>query len=283
MEASLIISTYNSVDWLEKVLFGIQVQTYTNFELIIADDGSGAATKELIARFRADFPVPVVHVWQPDNGFQKTKILNKAILASTTDYLIFTDGDCILREDFIAVHMANRQRGFFLSGGYFKLPLKISQQITQADIRSQNCFSKKWLIGKGLKSQFKNIKLTSNKRLALLLNFITPTRATWNGHNTSGWKEDLVLINGFDERMGYGGEDRELGERLVNMGLRSKQIRYTAICIHLSHNQEYVSEEIWALNNSIRRDTRKQRTVRCVYGLDLHKGEALPMRMRLVK
>ena len=44
-ELSIIISTYNAVDWLKKTLWGYAFQTFKDFEIIIADDGSDAQTK----------------------------------------------------------------------------------------------------------------------------------------------------------------------------------------------------------------------------------------------
>ncbi|NND80648.1 MAG: glycosyltransferase, partial [Maribacter sp.] len=100
---SVIISTYNKPKWLEKVLWGFNCQTYKDFEVIIADDGSGPETKELIDMMRGKVGYRIDHVWQEDEGFQKCRILNLAILACTTDYIIMTDGDCIPREDFVQV------------------------------------------------------------------------------------------------------------------------------------------------------------------------------------
>jgi hypothetical protein len=89
------------------------------------------------------------------------------------------------------------------------------------------------------------MKLSAKGFLATLLNAVTPTKATWNGHNASCWKEELLAINGFNHEMQYGGEDRELGERLINNGLKSVQIRYSAICVHLDHARGYVSDAVW--------------------------------------
>ena len=192
MTLSVIFSTYNSEEWLEKVILGFSVQSFRDFEIIIADDGSRAATKELIDRLRLEIDIPIIHVWQEDNGFQKSQILNKAILAATSDYLIFTDGDCIPREDFVEVHFNYRERGYFLSGGYYKLPIDISKAITKEDIVQQNCFNLNWLMAQGLKSSFKNVKFMASGFLSKVLNFVTPTNASWNGHNSSGWKKDLL-------------------------------------------------------------------------------------------
>jgi glycosyltransferase involved in cell wall biosynthesis len=158
MQASVIFSTYNSEKWLEKVIIGFSVQTYKDFEIIIADDGSREATKNLIDKLRAEIDIPIVHVWQEDNGFQKSQILNKAIIASNSDYLIFTDGDCIPRKDFVQTHIDYREQGYFLSGGYFKLPMSISELISKDDIVNQRCFDLKWLTANGLPNSYKNIK-----------------------------------------------------------------------------------------------------------------------------
>jgi glycosyltransferase involved in cell wall biosynthesis len=268
MKASVIMSTYNAEEWLEKVIWGFSVQTETDFEIIIADDGSTPKTKMLLNRLRDQITMPLIHVWQEDNGFQKSQILNKAIVASNSDYLIFTDGDCIPRKDFVETHLAFRQAGYFLSGGYFMLPMDISTAITKDDILKQNCFDLKWLLARGLKRSFKNTKLNSSGFIAKLLNALTPTKPTWNGHNASGWKADLVAINGFNQEMQYGGQDRELGERLFNKGLKSKQIRYSAICVHLDHARGYVNKETWEKNFAIRKYTKINKIIRTPNGIE---------------
>jgi glycosyltransferase involved in cell wall biosynthesis len=269
MKVSVIITTYNAEDWLRKVLLGFSVQTETDFEMVIADDGSTPKTKELIAGFFSKFKHPIVHVWQEDDGFQKSKILNKAILKTNSDYLLFTDGDCIPRKDFVAVHLKFKEEGYFLSGGYFKLPMPISQAISEDDIISQNCFHISWLKKQGLKMNFKITKLTHSTLFANFMNWVTPTKRSWNGHNSSGFKKDILAVNGFNHDMKYGGLDRELGERLFNLGLFSKQIRYSAICLHLDHARGYSSPEIWEKNNAIRSYNRKHKVIQIENGISV--------------
>lgn len=252
MKLSVLITTYNSESWLEKVLVGYSNQTEMDFELVIADDGSDEKTRKILEKFSTSFKFPMQHIWHEDNGFQKCKILNKAIISSKSDYLLFTDGDCIPRKDFVATHLKYKETGFFLSGGYFKLPMDISNKISRENIINQDCFSIKWLVKNGLKPNFKITKLTKNKVLAHFLNWLTPTKRTFNGHNTSCYKADLIAVNGFNEDMQYGGLDRELGERLFNFGLFSKQIRYNAICVHLDHKRSYATKETWEKNFAIR-------------------------------
>jgi glycosyltransferase involved in cell wall biosynthesis len=267
MKASIIMTTYNSEIWLRKVLTGFSVQTEMDFEVIVADDGSTIETRKVIENFSSKFKYPIIHVWHEDNGFQKTKILNKAIVKSNSDYLIFTDGDCIPRNDFIKNHIKNKEKGYFLSGGYFKLPMSISKLISERDIVNQNCFKILWLIKNGLKINFKITKLSNNKYFSNFMNWLSPTKRTFNGHNTSCYKNDIIAVNGFNEDMQYGGLDREVGERLFNNGLLSKQIRYSAICLHLDHERGYASPEIWQKNNAIRTFNKKNKIIKIENGI----------------
>jgi glycosyltransferase involved in cell wall biosynthesis len=264
---SVIISTYNSLEWLEKTLWSYEHQIFREFEIVIADDGSDEKTKVFIAEYSKTSSRPIIHVWHEDNGFQKSAILNKAIMACNSDYVVMSDGDCIARADFLQIHYERREKGYFLSGGYYKLPLDLSQKITKEDIALQRCFDLTWLKSNGLPSSYKNQKLTSGFIQAGIMEVLTPTNASWNGHNSSGWLEDIKAVNGFDERMQYGGQDRELGERLTNYGIKSKQIRYSAICLHLDHARGYKNQESIDKNRAIRKTTREERIDYTPFGI----------------
>lgn len=263
----VVISTYNNPKWLQKTLWGYEAQSFSNFEIIIADDGSSHETEELINSFKEKGILKITHVWHPDNGFRKSEILNKAIIASTSEYLIFTDQDCIPRKDFIQTHLNYAEQGYILSGGYFKLPSDISNEITKDDILSGKSFELNWLLQKGLKRSFKCTKLLKNEPFRRFMNFITPANASWNGCNSSGWKKDMLKINGFNEDMQYGGQDREFGERLFNMGIKAKQIRYSAICIHLHHKRPYKTKETLEKNRLIRKNTRSAKIIETPNGI----------------
>lgn len=268
--ASVIFTTYNQPDWLEKVLLGFAAQDRGDFEVVVADDGSGPATRERIEALRPQLPIPVRHVWQADQGFRKCEALNRAIAQTASDYVVFTDGDCIPRADFVSTHLRLRERGRFLSGGYHKLPMTTSHAITAEDIASQRCFDARWLRANGMPRSHRDMKLTAGALTAPLLDVITTTRASWNGHNASAWKADILAVNGFDERMRYGGEDREFGERLEHAGIRGKRIRYRAVVVHLDHARSYVTADGIEVNRALRAETRRLRRTWTEYGLRKH-------------
>ncbi len=258
-KVAVIISTYNEAAALEKALDAWLMQTHYHFELLVADDGSQQDTARVIEKHDLNKRMPIKHIWHEDAGFRKCTILNKAIMATNADYLIFSDGDCIPRNDFVENHLKYAERGRFLSGGYVKLNEKVSENVKCDQVVTQSLFSMKQLLRNGQDKSIGLLKLTSSNWLALLLNWFTPTRATWNGHNSSGWKSDIVAVNGFNEDMEYGGLDRELGERLKNAGVRGKQVRYRAICLHLNHSRPYRDARKMQQNLEQRKKVKKEK------------------------
>ncbi len=268
MFASVIFTTYNHPKWLEKTLWGFAAQSYRDFEIIVADDGSGPETGEVIERMQNEIEIPLRHLWQEDDGFQKCRILNKAVVASRGEYLIFTDGDCIPHPDFVKNHVELARENTMLSGGYFKLPLDVSRAITKEDILNGNCTRPGWLLRHGVPFTPKLAKLFSHPLIGAVLDALTVTRATWNGHSSSTWKKHVLEVNGFDERMQYGGQDREFGERLMNLGIKTRQVRYRCSCVHLDHGRGYARPESIARNKAIRQHTRQNRLTRTDFGID---------------
>ena len=270
MRLSVVVTTYNHPKWLEKVLWGFEAQSFREFELLVADDGSDDPTRELLEQLRPQLRYPVRHVWHSHQGFRKCTILNAAIAVAEGEYLFFTDGDCIPRPDLLAVHMQHARRSAFLSGGYLKLPMSTSERITREDILTGRATDYRWLRANGAPMTRQSLRLAWGPAVAGFLDRITPTGATFNGHNASVWRDDLIRVNGFDERLEYGGLDRELGERLENAGVRGVQLRHRALVVHLDHPRGYRRTEAMARNRAIRDEVAAKRIARTPAGLDRH-------------
>ncbi len=270
MKISVIISTYNSPEWLEKVLWGYECQSERAFEIVIADDGSGEPTRQRIERFSKSPAFSLRHVRHEDDGFRKWKIVNEAIIAATGDYLIFTDGDCIPHPDLIRVHRQNAEAGKFLSGGYCKLPMTTSKSINRDDIFPGKIFDITWLSKNGYGFTPKWLKVIApGQSWSSLLNALTPAAKTFNGNNSSCFKADALKVGGFDERILYGGGDREFGYRLEHAGIAPKIIRYSTICLHLDHPRGYKSAEVREKNLALIEETKRSKSVFTPYGISL--------------
>jgi glycosyltransferase involved in cell wall biosynthesis len=263
----VVFTTYNRPHDLERVLAGYAKQTLPGFEIVIADDGSADETRDCISRARDRWNLDIRHVWHEDLGFRKCKILNRAIAETSAEYLIFTDGDCIPHPRFVAGHLALARPGYFVSGGCVRLGDTATRAITPDDVLAGSVFDHHWLLARG-ESAINLRKLAlSAEPWRHVMNTITTTKPTWNGHNSSTWREEALAVNGFDERLGYGGLDREFGERLERCGMKGVQARYSLMCLHLDHPRPYRAREIMDANRQIRRDNARLRVRRTAHGL----------------
>jgi glycosyltransferase involved in cell wall biosynthesis len=263
----VILSTYNEPEWLEKVLWAYAGQTFREFELLVADDGSGPETAALVRRVSREAELPIRHIWQEDLGFRKCQILNRAVVASKGDYLIFSDGDCVPRADFVEAHVRLKEPGRFLSGGALRLPRELCDRMSLDDVRSGRVMQLSWLVEGGWRPGHRVLRLTRDERLATWLDRITTTRAVWNGGNASVWRDAIFEVNGFDHEMGYKGQDRAFGNRLQHLGLRGLQVRHRAVGLHLAHDRPWATLEAFASSHKIRRRILADREVRARRGL----------------
>ena len=237
MKLTLIISTYNSPQALRWVLHSALCQSETPHEVIIADDGSAAATGRLIEQMRPLFRCPLHHVWHPDEGFRKTVILNKAIRECCTgDYLVFVDGDIVMHRHFIKNHHALARQGRYVVGSR-----TFVSQAQTAKLFEQLYRPLSWT-SHGLK----------NRTNALYMPWLSPLTRLYKrwkplygrGANFACWKADFVRVNGHDEAMlGWGLEDTDLINRLRNNGVRATAAKFQAIAFHLWHRQSPPNRE----------------------------------------
>src|SRR5688572_21265186 len=118
------------------ILAALERQSFKNFEVVIADDGSKAEVVHEIKEIQTKSPLQIQHIWHEDIGFRKTKILNESIRKSNSDYLIFIDGDCIPHHKFVEEHFANREENFLLAGRRVNLSAKLSAALTADKIKA---------------------------------------------------------------------------------------------------------------------------------------------------
>jgi glycosyltransferase involved in cell wall biosynthesis len=234
---------------------------------VVADDGSGVETRTLIQRLRIETGLPILHVWHENRGFRKSVVLNRAIVAASGDYLLFTDGDCIPRRDLVAVHRRLAEPGRFLAGGYLKLSAAASEAIDVEAVTSGHATELRWLRAHGWRPGHRALRLTRSPRLARLYDWLTPTKPLFAGNNASVGREAMVAVNGFDTTMGYGGLDRAVGYRLANLGVHGKQVRHRAICVHLHHDRPYSDPQVMARNREVLQRIGARGDTRAVSGI----------------
>ncbi len=265
LRLSVIVTTYNNPRALSLVLAGLTRQTVQDFELLVADDGSGPETAALIGTFGATAPFPVRHVWQADNGFRKCAILNKAILAAAGDYLIFFDGDCIAPPRTIAAHVGNAAHRRYLTGGKVPLSQRFSDQLT-VDAVLAGSLERAGLWWREV-GKTRRVLASRLPGLAELLDRYVKRPPAWRGENSSTFTEHVYRVGGFDERFTYGLEDADFGHRLQVAGIMPRSLRYTAPVYHVEHPRPYVTEDTWRANQAIYDANRAARASYTSHGL----------------
>jgi glycosyltransferase involved in cell wall biosynthesis len=265
---SVVITTYNRPDALAAVIGACFAQDDRQFEIIIADDGSTANTRECIERLRQRAPVPLTHVWQPDEGFRAAMARNRGTLAARGEYVVFLDGDCVPQRDFIAKHRRLAQPGFLVTGSRVLLSERFTRRVLdeQIDLHALSAADKLRLRLSG----------DINKIAQLLVRWPDMARErrrfTWRrikSCNLGVWRSDLDLVNGFDESfLGWGHEDSDLVIRLYNAGVLRKDGAFSTEVFHLWH-KEAVRDQATS-NRRIVLERQANRTVLATRGLHQH-------------
>ena len=251
MRVCVILTTYNQPAYLDLCLFALSRQRHPSFEVIVADDGSGEATRAVVERYQGKPGFVLRHVWQDDVGFRKTRILNKAVQATDADYLLFTDGDCLLAPDFIDRHLQFAQPGRFLTGSIIRLSKRLSPLIGKDAIGDGRAFRAGWLTRAGASFDRRYLRLVLGLHTRQALDRFTTTAPHWMGSNSSCFREDALAVNGFDHRFSYGFEDADFGIRLMNRGREGRNVRWTANALHLFHERPYVTEGMREANRKL--------------------------------
>ncbi len=246
MKITVIVPTYNRPRALKLSLLSLAKQSVLPHEVMIADDGSGSETRDMVLEMQDQLKrvFPIRHVWHEDRGFRKPKILNETVRQSTGDYLVFIDGDCIAHRHFVRSHVERSGPDAILSGKRVEIGKELTEQLL-ARGSVLNTFSPR-LVRDAVKGRSRKVEEALMIRNPFLRRMLHRDRITddgvW-GCNFSLTKELFISINGCDEDFLDGSiEDNDLGIRVLNQGKRVRSVRGLAIIFHLWHPSSWSFE-----------------------------------------
>jgi len=263
---SLVLLTYNWPEALELVLQSAAGQSRVPDEVIVTDDGSREDTRAAIERVARGFPCRLAHVWHEDRGFRAARARNRGIAAARGDYVILIDGDMLVHRHFVADHASLALPGHALQGSRLNASEKETSRLLAG--------------GRPRFSPLMPGRFPPHRAIRSLALARIKARSSSGGRifssNMSAWREDLLRVNGFDERFeGYGGEDQELAKRLRHAGVRRRQLKFAGLAIHLHHASRAPDDpnDMSLPNNRILAETMRTKAVRCARGIDAHLAE----------
>lgn len=246
---TLVTPTYNWPEALELLLLSILNQSVLPNEVIIADDGSRKETKQLIEHFQKTFPIPLIHIWHEDIKNRKPRIMNKAIAKANYDYIIEIDGDIIMNKYFIEDHLNFAEKGCYSFGSRVNIQEKLLTPLFSKKIIDFHLFSE------GIKKRSRTIRFPFLMRFAKK---IEKRSSKLRGCNMSFWKTDFIKINGFNEDLvGWGIDDSEMIQRMHNIGIKGKRLKFTGIAYHIFHKEQ--SKSHIEINNEIEKQTTEKK------------------------
>jgi glycosyltransferase involved in cell wall biosynthesis len=259
MPVTLLISTYNWEEALALSLNSAFTQTMKPDEIVIADDGSGDNTRQLIGRLSGRTDIPILHVRHEDRGFRKTLILNKAIQQASSPYIIQIDGDVILDKHFVEDHLELAEKGCFVCGSRVGLSDQESQRILENETYRPSFFRQ------GAKYMLNSLRSKTLRR-CLANRYARTNLFKARGCNMAFWKADILAINGYNEDLlMWGQEDVELACRLIHYGIQKRQLKMGGVQYHLYH--KHASRENLAYHNSVLLQVIRERRIWCENGI----------------
>ena len=262
---SIIICFYERLQHLRYCLDSLNFSLGDFDEVVISDDGSSPETVEKLKKLISNYPFPIHHVWQEKKGFRVAAARNNGIRNAKGDYLIFFDCDFLILPSTIKEHTQRAQPGRFVAGNCKYLSEQKTENIFNESLQSVNLEELYNSIPIG------NLKKEHRKFLTrtffIKLHLMSPRKQSLGGH-FSIHRKDIEKINGYDENyVGWGGEDEDLGIRLVKAGIYCKSAITQAKIIHMWHKKE-IEGKHWLEGDNYDYFTDQNKPYYCTKGLN---------------
>ena len=267
LRISVIVTTYQRPRALDRVLAGLAAQEIVPAEIIVADDGSGSDTAAVVRNWQRRMTLPLLHAWQEDQGFRAAGARNRAVAASTGEYLVFLDGDCLVFPDFIRQHLALAETGQMVMGSRILCSPAMTERIES---------------GAAAPSGWGWVGASWRGEVNRIFPLLRLPGQNWRKHRPLRWqgvrtfnlalgRGDFERVNGFDENFqGWGHEDADLAVRLIHSGVHRKDGQFALPVLHLWHNESDRSQT--AENMCRLQDRISSGQVRADKGLDQYTG-----------
>lgn len=256
--SSLLVATYNWPEALARILKSVAGQTVLPGEVLVADDGSGEPTRAVVEALRRELPVPLKHVWQPDDGFRAGQIRNKAVAAARGAYVVQVDGDMVLHPRFLEDHLAAARPRRFIGGSRVVLGPEATRRLIEEGLAPGP-------LSPGVGNRLNALRFPVAGRA--LATVVSPrSLRSIRGCNMSYWRDDFIAVNGYDEAyVGWGREDTDLVLRFRQYGLERTFFKLQGVAYHLHHREQ--DRGRLDLNDELLRRASDGASFRCALGV----------------
>lgn len=226
-KVSVILSIFDQPNAFTFALLGYRRQSFRDFELVIADDGSDAETKAIVDALKAQADFPVKHVWQENKGYRRAKIANEAVRVSEGEILLLSDGDCIPHRDFVAAHARHGGAGRFCTGGYVRLGPDYCRTMTKENVAAGD-YEAQMTASDASRFRWQHVRNLIN----MMFGKVKSPKVY--GCNISVGRDAYFAVNGYDENFdGFGKEDSDLRNRLRRRGVKAVSLWGKAWVYHV--------------------------------------------------
>jgi len=232
---SVVVSTYEWPEALEAVLRALYEQSDADFDVVVADDGSGPETAAVVRRWQVYFRQRLTHSWHADEGFRAARARNLGALARDSNLLVFLDGDCVPRRDFVRASRMAARPGWFGVGRRLLLSPAFSGRVLEQELPIHRWSLARWLPEARHRTGIAVLTPRDRRKVGRLgVPEFVPDSNAYSPVFLAA--TDFERVNGYDMRyQGWGEEDVDLAIRLRRLGLRCGHLGSSGTVLHLWH------------------------------------------------